>query len=301
MLNRLTGRKQGNPNNRFQLHIGVMAMSHDNSVKKIEDAVFTTKVSLRDNVPAGQYPLTWLDARNAFQRVSFNSIDDISLCTMLYQKLIMEEIPQCKHYQECLDAFTHFLYSTDEDKSQNNIIRQRAELATSIFESYNKIRSYLITEGFICVQTDNRIELGSKGITLKAQKNIPPVSRERANELLNKVKDRARMINGDDLSPYFVKSIHVYGSFLTEKLLLGDLDLAFELSRKGKVNESRDVIRKNELAFNKKHGVKDSLKAIYKILRINNSISLCEIESLKELIETGKAKSLCVYQLHLPE
>lgn len=60
----------------------------------------------------------------------------------------------------------------------------------------------------------------------------PPISREKATQLLNELIDRAKAINVNDELVYFVESIKVFGSYLSDKDTLGDLDVGVKLSRK---------------------------------------------------------------------
>jgi hypothetical protein len=60
----------------------------------------------------------------------------------------------------------------------------------------------------------------------------PPITRQKANQLLNKLIERAKTINADDELVYFVETLKVFGSYLSDKEILGDLDVSFKLSRK---------------------------------------------------------------------
>lgn len=61
-------------------------------------------------------------------------------------------------------------------------------------------------------------------------KPAPKLARAEAERLLGLVIDRARKINQDPVRyPFGVKRILVFGSFLTDRPLLGDLDLGVDL------------------------------------------------------------------------
>ncbi len=61
-----------------------------------------------------------------------------------------------------------------------------------------------------------------------------PISRQKATKLLNELIERAKSINENGELIYFVESIKVFGSYLSDKDTLGDLDVGVKLSRKHK-------------------------------------------------------------------
>lgn len=73
----------------------------------------------------------------------------------------------------------------------------------------------------------------------------PPISRQKATHLLDELIKRAVSINEDAELGYCVESIKVFGSYLSEKEILGDLDVAVKISPKyvgekfTEVNQSR--------------------------------------------------------------
>jgi len=71
-----------------------------------------------------------------------------------------------------------------------------------------------------------------KGRRLGITKVNPPISREKATQLLTELIDRAKAINANDELVYFVESLKVFGSYLSDKEVLGDLDVGIKLIRK---------------------------------------------------------------------
>lgn len=69
-----------------------------------------------------------------------------------------------------------------------------------------------------------------KGRRLGITNANPPISREKADQLLNELLERVEIINNLDLS-FKVQSIKIFGSYLSEQAILGDLDIAFKLRR----------------------------------------------------------------------
>lgn len=56
-----------------------------------------------------------------------------------------------------------------------------------------------------------------------------PISRQKATKLLNELIERAKTINSNDDLAYVVEYIKVFGSYLSDKDSLGDLDVGFKL------------------------------------------------------------------------
>ena len=65
----------------------------------------------------------------------------------------------------------------------------------------------------------------AEGIT----KGRPQVRRERADKLIQQMIAEAEVINSDPTMMYRVAVLAVFGSYLTEKSVLGDLDIALGL------------------------------------------------------------------------
>lgn len=71
-----------------------------------------------------------------------------------------------------------------------------------------------------------------KSYPLATTRANPPIKREKATRLLNELIERARAINKDSELLYFVESLKVFGSYLSDHDILGDLDVGFKLARK---------------------------------------------------------------------
>ena len=83
--------------------------------------------------------------------------------------------------------------------------------------------------GDICQYELTETEKGRRFGIANASK---PISRQKATQLLNELIERAKAINVNDEFVYFVESIKVFGSYLSDKDTLGDLDIGVKLSRK---------------------------------------------------------------------
>ena len=71
----------------------------------------------------------------------------------------------------------------------------------------------------------------------------PAITRKKADELLAELIERAKAINANNNLVYTVECIKVFGSYLGDKELLGDLDVAVKLTRK---YEGDDFTKQNE-------------------------------------------------------
>lgn len=60
----------------------------------------------------------------------------------------------------------------------------------------------------------------------------PAISRQKADKLLSDLIEQAKAINLNDDLVYVVERIKVFGSYLSDKELLGDLDVAIKISRR---------------------------------------------------------------------
>jgi len=71
-----------------------------------------------------------------------------------------------------------------------------------------------------------------KGRRFGIAKATTPLTRTKANELLQNLIERAKSINENPEFVFFVERIEVFGSYLTDKELLGDLDVGVKLDRR---------------------------------------------------------------------
>jgi predicted nucleotidyltransferase len=71
----------------------------------------------------------------------------------------------------------------------------------------------------------------------------PAITRQKADALLNELIERAKAINANEDLVYIVERIKVFGSYLSNKDMLGDLDVAVKLTRK---YEGNDFTKQNQ-------------------------------------------------------
>lgn len=60
----------------------------------------------------------------------------------------------------------------------------------------------------------------------------PLITREKANQLLKELIERAIAINANEAYACYIERLSVFGSYLSDKRLLGDLDVFFKITRK---------------------------------------------------------------------
>jgi 23S rRNA maturation mini-RNase III len=78
----------------------------------------------------------------------------------------------------------------------------------------------------------------------------PLITREKANQLLKELIERAISINANEEYACYVERLSVFGSYLSDKTLLGDLDIFFKITRKSTGEEYKEQRQQRiELAF----------------------------------------------------
>lgn len=75
-------------------------------------------------------------------------------------------------------------------------------------------------------------KLTTKGDALALARATPPMKRAHADLLLADVLRIAQEINSDGTSPDYVAELYVFGSYLSDKPTIGDLDVGFNLARR---------------------------------------------------------------------
>lgn len=72
-----------------------------------------------------------------------------------------------------------------------------------------------------------------KGRRLGVTRANPPITRAKADLLLAELLERVKKVNSNSDLVYKVESVKVFGSYLSEKEILGDIDIAIKLEKKG--------------------------------------------------------------------
>src|SRR5580704_9164525 len=72
-------------------------------------------------------------------------------------------------------------------------------------------------------------KVSTSGSALANAPSAKPITRETVNRALHELMDRVQVINSGGEYAYKVKSVVLFGSMLSDKERLGDVDLAIEL------------------------------------------------------------------------
>jgi predicted nucleotidyltransferase len=135
-----------------------------------------------------------------------------------------------------------------------------------------------------------RYETTIQGNALAVAKAGKPVSRESADRVLQEFFDRVKSVNRRSDLAYGVESVVVFGSYLTARTELNDLDIGVELTRRGKIKATDERLQKESMARAFANGrrfgnlVEELFWPRTEVLRIlknrSRTISFCEWESL---------------------
>jgi predicted nucleotidyltransferase len=91
-----------------------------------------------------------------------------------------------------------------------------------------------------------------KGRHLGVTRANPPISRAKAELLLHELLERVKEVNRSKEYVYKVVKVGVFGSYLTNATVLGDLDVGITLERKAMGNAYMELSRKRiAIAFKK--------------------------------------------------
>jgi hypothetical protein len=123
--------------------------------------------------------------------------------------------------------------------SRDEVIRKVAQILKQSTATAQKLIKSLLKEKYIAWKKENfpeyiqyEIKETEKGRRFGIAKATAPISRAKASELLQDLIERAKSINENPEFVFYVERIEVFGSYLTEKELLGDLDVGVQLSRR---------------------------------------------------------------------
>lgn len=144
-------------------------------------------------------------------------------------------------------------FSGTKGEIQDEIVR-RLKMEKSAVR--NTIHHLLQEEYMVWQQLGNNskrlyvLESTDKGRRFGISKANPPISREKAEVLLLELIERAKEINGNSDLVYYVARLKVFGSYLSDKKVLGDLDVGYKLEQKYVGNEiTRRSNQRIELAL----------------------------------------------------
>src|SRR6202040_1074203 len=92
--------------------------------------------------------------------------------------------------------------------------------------------------GYLIDRKNRTWELTSSGIQLRAANATKPLHRVTADRLLSDLLERIELVNADDHYLARVTKAVVFGSYLSTSSRLGDIDVAVQLTRRGRIWKS---------------------------------------------------------------
>lgn len=113
--------------------------------------------------------------------------------------------------------------------------------------------SELVERGWLEVTEFEAVQNTVVGNAVAQAKKLKPMSRARAEELLNKVLGAVDEINASGHHSYRVVRLAVFGSYLSESSDLGDLDIAYELEAVWTTETADEVWQRTLQAFPPPH------------------------------------------------
>lgn len=131
--------------------------------------------------------------------------------------------------------------------SENELYEKVARALKQSSVPAEELVQQLVGEGYLLFEKKKfldvvlfRLNETEKGRRFGLANATKPISREKATQLLNDLIERAKAINHRKELAYYVESIRVFGSYLSDKEVLGDLDIGVKLTRKNNFTELED-------------------------------------------------------------
>jgi len=129
-------------------------------------------------------------------------------------------------------------------------------------KDYNKIVNILIDNGYIIDEPSmvylNVLEsisvpytMTEKGKELSRAKCVSRMNRSQADKLFNEILERVKEVNNNPYYLYKINNIALFGSYITDKKDLGDIDIAFDYQFKRRIVKTKDGLS-NETKANMK-------------------------------------------------
>lgn len=133
------------------------------------------------------------------------------------------------------------------------LVDDLAHLLKIADEEAEVVLSALVAEGYVekdrLLGGEQLFRLTFKGGALALATALKPISRQRADELVDGLIKRAAAINNDPDEIYKVGRLLAFGSYVSQATELGDVDIAFELLRK---DDERLPMPEAEIAYTKR-------------------------------------------------
>jgi hypothetical protein len=184
----------------------------------------------------------------------------------------------------------------DLEQQLLNLVKTRA---VSLRKMSKKALKVARSEGFVGkVRRSENWELTELGESLLEQKALKPISKARAQVLLNKTLTLAEEFNGLEGPTWKVSQIYLFGSMLKNVEKVNDVDLMIKLVRPTEIlgdSLAKDRVRANHLWPGSNHQFPDLQKEAYKYLRSSPCISLAT-DSLQEKLDEAKQSYRLIWE-----
>ncbi len=239
--------------------------------------IMPEKKDLKTPVIKG-HNVTWDCIRKAFLRVNFSSFHDDRLCYLIYE-----------------EAFKAAGYSYRKVMNQLSIPCYTDSFVECIYLDYLDVREALELEGLIEILFENTYVLSQKAHTLKCQPTTPPLTRAEAELLLKNTIEKVSILNDDKESPYIIDKLYVFGSYLSDNKVLGDLDISYDLVVRMDECETIPEWRLKERNYLKKHN-RAKVSTLIKKLIGSKKVSL---DAFSNISEDECINYKCIYQSSL--
>ena len=146
-------------------------------------------------------------------------------------------------------------YFIENDQLIKDEISKKLKLPSDLIDN---LIEQMILEDYLQTKKDTRTKdkivlVTEKGNRLAVTRANPPITRIKADLLLKELLERVIIINANNDLAYKVESIKVFGSFLSDKDILGDIDILFKLVRNGDATEYK-IKSESRLALAKHNG-----------------------------------------------
>ncbi len=119
---------------------------------------------------------------------------------------------------------------------RNNALARFFEVGPSEAKEINDV---LVSEGFATTTTDKWGTLYAitlNGGSLSSAKLLKPINRAKADELIKELLARVEAVNADPELLETVTRVSAFGSYITDRPDLGDIDLVVDRIRRGPPN-----------------------------------------------------------------
>lgn len=254
------------------------------------------KQDLRAVVVPEEPQILWRHVRDAFQRYAWQ--EDLFVAESLVADLFRDELDAVGGSCWRHDNRFHLLCRLDSPlcpsawREVGLAVKRRGEPILRRLLEVGVVKSFEGTLG------KTQYALTPAGHTLRMQKLTKPITRKRADELLAKILKAVAALQQDPHCTYKIQGVYVYGSYLSDKAVLGDLDVAIDMERTyqaGGKSGDYEAWLKLDKNYAQTHGRRDGLGAVLKQLRVSPSVSIALWSSVRLMVEKGFAESRQVF------